>query len=59
MTTTEPDCHLIDLVDALVEAIGRLRAVLERFGATTLFDAELRLNGTPSQTEARICGEGF
>ncbi len=58
------DPELLDLVDALVEAIDinrahetdRLRSALEPFGATKLFEAELRLNGTPSVIEWCICG---
>ena len=58
------DPHLLDLVDALVEAIDinrahetqRVRSALEPFGATALFDAELRLNGAPSIDEWCICG---
>ncbi len=58
------DPQLLDLVDALVEAIDinrmsetqRVRSALEPFGATALFDAELRLNGAPSTDEWCICG---
>ena len=60
--TSDPE--LLDLVDALVEAIDtnrlhetqRVRSALEPFGATKLFDAELRLNGTSSDDEWCICG---
>lgn len=58
------DPQLVDLVDALVEAIDtnrlnetqRVRSALEPFGVTGLFDAELRLNGAPSVDEDCICG---
>ena len=48
---------LVDLVDALVEAvdtdradaIDRVQAALQPFGASTLFAAELRLNGRSSE----------
>ncbi len=62
------DYQVADLVDALVEAIDihrwtevdRVRAALEPFGGTALFDAELRLNGTASIDEWCICdGEDF
>ena len=64
MTTRGSDQLLVDLVDALVQAvdvnrsaeIDRLRTVLEPFGATAMFDAELRLNGAPSVDESCICG---
>ena len=65
-TVTEriADRELTDLVDALVEAIDinrfheidRVRSALEPFGASDLFDAELRLNGTASVDEWCICG---
>lgn len=58
------DHDLTELVDALVEAIDlnrwleidRVRSALEPFGATALFDAELRLNAIPSTVEGCICG---
>ena len=58
------DPELLDLVDALVEAIDtnrshetdRVRSALEPFGGAALFDAELRLNGAPSINEDCICG---
>ena len=58
------DQALADLVDALVEAVDmnrylevdRVRAALEPFGGTALFDAELRLNGSASVDEWCICG---
>lgn len=58
------DHELGDLVDALVEAIDinrlrevdRVRSALEPFGATDLFDSELRLNGVASIDEWCICG---
>jgi hypothetical protein len=57
---------LVELVDALVEAvdlnrwteIDRLRLALEPFGVVPMFDAELRLNGLPSDNEGCICGGG-
>lgn len=57
------DPELVDLVDALVEAIditrlseiNRVRSALEPFGATELFDAELRHNGTSNADEFCIC----
>jgi len=59
-----PDFALVDLVDALVAAvdagrsqeIDQLRFALEPFGGAHLFDAELRLNATPSVPEFCICG---
>ncbi len=62
-----PDRELTALVDALVEAVDvrrweeieRLRAALEPFGAVTLFDAELRLNGTTNFDDECICREVF
>lgn len=61
------DRELAELVDALVEAvdtgrwveIDRLRSALEPFGAASLFDAELRLNGTVSIDEDCICRGDF
>ncbi len=58
------DPELLDLVDALVEAIDinrcleteRVRSALEPFGGAALFAAELRLNGAPSVDEDCICG---
>ena len=58
------DPQLVDLVDALVEAIDlnrhhetqRVRSALEPFGASELFDVEMRLNGVPSVDECCICG---
>ena len=58
------DPSLADLVDALVEAIdinrqheiNRVRSALEPFGGSSLFDAELRLNGSASADEWCICG---
>ena len=56
MGSAPPD--LVDLVDALVEAvdtdrattpIDRVQAALQPFGASTLFAAELRLNGRSSE----------
>ena len=58
-----PDRHrsappdLVDLVDALVEAVDtdrydavdRVQSALQPFGASTLFAAELRLNGRSSE----------
>ena len=57
--TTAPtacDRRMVDLIDAVVLAIdtdryaevARVRSVLEPFDAAAMFDAELRLNGTPS-----------
>ena len=58
------DRDVTELVDALVEAvdvnrwaeIDRLRSALEPFRATAIFDAELRLNGTTSDSQWCICG---
>ena len=55
---------VVELVDALVEAVDlgrceaveRVRVALEPFGATGLFDAELRLNGAVSAGEWCLCG---
>jgi DNA-binding GntR family transcriptional regulator len=59
------DPQLVELVDALVAAIdsdrteevNRVRSALEPFGATRLFDAELRLNGTPTTEHVCCFGE--
>ena len=61
---TDSDRRLVDLVDALVEAVDlnrdlevdRVRDALEPFGAAALFDAELRLNGSASTDGWCICG---
>jgi hypothetical protein len=63
-TSAYGDPTLVDLVDALVEAvdlnrfheIDRLRSALEPYGASTLFDSELRLRGTTSVEDWCICG---
>lgn len=57
------DPYLIDLVDSVVAAvdldrvteIGRLREALQLFGASGLFDDELRLNGTRSTAIDQPC----
>lgn len=57
------DPTLIDLVDALVEAIdldrtdavNRLREALEPFAATGLLNDELRLNGIRSSDHDHRC----
>ena len=57
-TTSTYSAELMALVDALVEAIDtdrttavdRVRDALGPFGGSTLFDAELRLNGRSSDT---------
>ena len=62
--TRRADAALTALVDSLVQAVdmnrdyevNRLRNALEPFGATALFDAELRLNGIASLDEWCICG---
>lgn len=67
ITDRSADQELTDLVDALVEAIDtnrfheidRVRTALEPFGASALFDAELRLSGTASIEEWCICGGEF
>ncbi|MGH1488195.1 MAG: hypothetical protein ACRBK7_02185 [Acidimicrobiales bacterium] len=54
--TTADQLELVDLVDALVQAIDldrteevdRIREALEPFGAVDMFNDELRLNGSPS-----------
>ena len=60
------DPELLDLVDALVEAIDikrlseidRVRLALEPFGAMELFDAELQHSGSSSDDEYCICRDG-
>lgn len=55
LASAPPD--LVDLVDALVEAIDtdradavdRVQSALQPFGASTLFAAEMRLNGRSSE----------
>jgi hypothetical protein len=53
---------MVELVDALAEAVDvwdaveRVRVALEPYGATGLFDAELRLNGVASAGEWCLCG---
>ena len=56
MSGTTSDTDLVSLVDALVEAIDtdradavdRVREALAPFGGSTLFAAEVRLNGQSS-----------
>ena len=61
------DPTLIDLVDTLVaavdldrgEEVARLREALEPFGASSLFDDEVRLSGTRSSELDTCCCEGW
>ena len=62
--TALADPSLIALVDAIVQAVDvnrcyeldRLRMSLEPFGGSTLFAAEIRINGVGSLCECCICG---
>jgi hypothetical protein len=64
--TTQLDPIVSTLIDALVEAIDtdrddavhRVQAALEPFGAASLFTAELRLNGRSSEGLWQLLADG-